>query len=117
MKIYLDENISPKVSTVLRKKGVGAVSAHDSDMLQASDAEQLASAATEGRVMVTRNREDYINLTVQFFDDLKPHEGLIILPHTIPGFEFSKLASLLAKFAKENPKGLESYTIEFLPRK
>ena len=115
MKLYLDEDISPKVSAILRKKGVDAASAHDSDMLQASDAEQLAFAAAEGRVMVTRNRDDYITLTVQFFDDLKPHEGLIIIPHTIPGFEFSKLASLLAKFAKENPKGLESYTIEFLP--
>jgi hypothetical protein len=113
VKFYLDEDISPKVSAILRKKGVDAVSAHDSDMLQASDAEQLAFAAAQGRVMVTRNRDDYITLTVQFFDDLKPHEGLII----IPGFEFSKLASLLTKFAKENPKGLESYTTEFLPRK
>ena len=86
-------------------------------MLQATDEEQLSFAATEERVMVTRNRDDFITLTVQFFDDLKPHKGLIIVPHTIPGFEFSKLASLLAKFSKQYPKGLEPYTIEFLPSK
>jgi hypothetical protein len=67
--------------------------------------------------MVTRNRNDFITLTVQFFEALKPHNGLIIVPHTIPGSEFSKLASLLAKFSKQYPKGLEPCTIEFLSGK
>ena len=118
MKLYLDEDISPRVSVILRKKGVDAVSAHEADMLQASDEEQLTFAAAEGRAMVTRNRDDFITLTVQFFEYLKPHRGLISVPHTIPGSKFSKLALLLAKFSKEEyPNGLEPYTIEFLPSK
>ena len=117
MKLYLDEDISPKVSIILRQKGMDAVSAHETGMLEASDEEQLSFAAAEGRVMVTRNRDDFITLTVQFFDDLKPHRGLIIIPHTIPGSEFSKLATLLVKFSKDYPQDLEPYTIEFLPRK
>ena len=115
--MYLDEDISPKVAEILRKKGLDAVSAHETGMLEASDDEQLAFAASEGRAMVTRNRDDYITLSVQFFEDLKPHKGLIIVPHTIPGSEFSKLATLLIKFSKEHPQGLASYTIEFLPSK
>ena len=117
MKLYLDEDISPKVSVILRKRGVDAVSAHEADMLQASDEEQLTFAAADGRAIVTRNRDDFITLTVQFFEDLKPHKGLIIVPHTIPGSDFSKLASLLMKFSKGHPQGLEPYTIEFLPSK
>ncbi|MGD2014642.1 MAG: DUF5615 family PIN-like protein [Desulfobacterales bacterium] len=117
MKLYLDEDISPKVSVILRQKGMDAVSAHETGMLEASDEEQLSFAAAEGRVMVTRNRDDFIALTVQFFDDLKPHRGLIIIPHTIPGSEFSKLATLLVKISKDYPQDLEPYTIEFLPRK
>ena len=117
MKLYLDEDISPKVSVILRKKGLDAVSAHETGMLEASDEEQLSFAAAEGRVMVTRNRDDFITLTVQFFDDLKPHRGLLIIPYTIPGSEFSKLATLLVKISKEYPQGLEPYTIEFLPRR
>ena len=117
MNLYLDEDISPKVSIILRQKGMDAVSAHETGMLEASDEEQLSFAAAEGRVMVTRNRDDFITLTVQFFDDLKPHRALIIIPHTIPGFEFSKLATLLVKFYKDYPQDLEPYTIEFLPRK
>ena len=115
--MYLDEDISPKVAEILRKKGMDAVSAHETGMLEASDDEQLAFAASEGRAMVTRNRDDYITLSVQFFEDLKPHKGLIIVPHTIPGSEFSKLATLLIKFSKERPEGLASYTIEFLSSK
>jgi predicted nuclease of predicted toxin-antitoxin system len=117
VKLYLDEDISPKVSVILRQKGMDAVSAHETGMLEASDEEQLSFAAAEGRVMVTRNRDDFIALTVQFFDDLKPHRGLIIIPHTIPGSEFSKLATLLVKISKDYPQDLEPYTIEFLPRK
>lgn len=117
MKLYLDEDISPKVSEILRKKGMDAVSAHETGMLEASDDEQLAFAAAEGRATVTRNRDDFITLTVQFFNDLKPHRGLIIVPYTIPGSEFSKLAALLMKYSKDHPQGLESYSIEFLPKK
>ena len=117
MKLYLDEDISPKVAVILRKKGMDALSAHETGMLEASDEEQLAFAAADERAMVTRNRDDFITLTVQFFESLKPHNGLIIVPHTIPGSEFSKLAALLVKFSKQYPKGLEPYTIEFLSSK
>jgi predicted nuclease of predicted toxin-antitoxin system len=117
VKLYLDEDISPKVAVILRKKGMDALSAHETGMLEASDEEQLAFAAADERAMVTRNRDDFITLTVQFFEALKPHKGLIIVPHTIPGYEFSKLASLLAKFSKQYPKGLEPCTIEFLSGK
>ena len=117
MKLYLDEDISPKVSEILRKKRMDAVSAHETGMLEASDDEQLAFAVAQGRAMVTRNRDDFITLTVQFFNDLKPHCGLIIVPHTIPGSGFSKLATLLLKHAKARPQGLEPYTVEFLSNK
>ncbi len=117
MKLYLDEDISPKVAEILKKREVDATSAHETGMLEASDEEQLEFASSEGRAMVTRNRDDFITLTVQFFESLKPHNGLIIVPHTIPGSEFSKLAALLIKFSKDYPHGLETYTIAFLPNK
>ena len=115
MKLYLDEDINPKVSEILRQGGMDAISAHETDMLEASDEEQLSFAAGEGRAMVTRNRDDFITLTVQFFEGMKPHKGLIIVTHTIPGSDFSKLAGLLLKYSKDHPQGLEPYTIEFLP--
>jgi len=116
VKFYLDEDISPKVAQILRKKNIDAISAHEVGMLGASDEDQLTAAAAEGRVLVTRNRDDFIILTVRFFEDLKPHRGLLIVPHTIPGSDFSLLSNLLTTFAKKHPKGLTTYTIEFLSR-
>ena len=117
MKLYLDEDISPKVADILRKSGMDVLSAHETGMLGASDVEQLSYAAAEGRALVTRNRDDFITLTVQFFEALKQHKGLIIVPHTIPGSDFSKLATLLVKYSENHPSGLEPYTIGFLPNK
>jgi len=114
VKFYLDEDISPRVAELLRKKGVNAVSAHEKDMRGASDEEQLQVAVNEKRVMVTRNRNDFIALTVRFFYDLKPHHGLVIVPHSILGSNFNLLANLLSACVKKYPRGLEPYTIEFL---
>jgi len=62
--LYLDEDISPKVSEILRKRGLDVVSAHETVMLEATDDEQLAFAAGERRAMVTRNRALYVNSSI-----------------------------------------------------
>jgi predicted nuclease of predicted toxin-antitoxin system len=116
VKYYLDEDIGPKVAELLRKGGVDAVSAHEKGMCGVSDEEQLEEAAKEERVLVTRNRDDFILLSVRFFEDVKPHHGLIIVPHSIPGSNFSLLARLLSEYAQDHPQGLEPYTIEFVSR-
>jgi predicted nuclease of predicted toxin-antitoxin system len=116
VKLYLDEDISPIVPELLRKKGVKAVSAHERAMTGVTDEEQLLAAVNERRVMVTRNRNDFIALTIRFFQDLKPHSGLIIVPHSIPGSDFNLLAKRLLSCVKKHPKGLEPYTIEFVSR-
>ena len=116
MKFYLDEDISPKVAEQLRKRGVDAVSAHDRQMIGISDEDQLIKAVSEGRVMVTRNRNDFIALTVRFFEDMKPHRGLLIVPHSIPGHDFKLLADRLYDCVRKHPEGLEPYTIEFVSK-
>jgi hypothetical protein len=116
VKHYLDEDISPKVAELLRGMGVDAVSAHEKGMLGVSDEEQLIAAGSEGRVLVTRNRDDFILLTVRFFEDLRSHYGLIIIPHSIPGSNFSLLARILSEHAQKDPEGLDPYTIEFISR-
>ncbi len=117
MKFYLDEDLSPKIAENLRKNGVDALSAHGAGMLEASDRKQLEFAAREKRCLVTRNRDDFIRLTTQFFNDHRPHYGILIVPHTIPGDQFSRMAHLIKIFASNNPSGLESYTIAFLSGK
>ena len=114
MKYYLDEDQSPKIAKILRKNGVDALSCHEVEMVGASDLEQLEFAAREKRCLVTRNRDDFIKLTLQFFHDHRPHYGMLILPYTISGDQFARIARLLKAFASRHPSGLESYSIDFL---
>jgi predicted nuclease of predicted toxin-antitoxin system len=117
VKFHLDEDLSPKIAEILRKSGVDALSAHKVGMCKISDQKQLEFAATEKRCLVTRNRNDFIRLTVRFFNDQRPHCGVLIVPHTLPGDQFSRIASLIKKFSSRHPKGLAPFSIAFLPIK
>ena len=117
MKFYMDEDLSPKIAEILRKGGIDALSAHEVGMCEVSDQRQLEFAAKEKRCLVTRNRDDSIRLTVRFFNDQRPHCGVLIVPYTLPGDQFSRIASLIKKFSSRHPKGLSPYSTVFLPMK
>lgn len=117
MKYYLDEDLSPRIAELLRKRGGDCVSAHEIGMVQETDLDQLIFAAKGKRCLVTKNRDDFIRLTVQFFNDHMPHSGILIIPHTIPGDQFSLIARALFNYAGKHPKGMQPYTIDFLPSK
>ena len=114
MKYYLDEDLSPQIAELLRKRGVDSLSAHEIQMMQATDLEQLTFAAEKKRCFVTKNRDDFVQLTVQFFNDHRAHHGVLIIPHSIPGDQVALIAKALADYAEKHPKGLPSYSIDFL---
>ena len=90
------------------------LSAHDVGMIQVSDQEQLDYAAANARCLVPRDRNDFIALTVHFFNEHRRHFGWVIVPHSFPGDRFNLIAKALAKHASNHPKGMESYEIDFL---
>lgn len=114
MKYYLDEDLSPKIAEILRKAGVDAVSSHEVGMLQASDLEQLEYASSNKRCMVTKNRNDFIKLTVQFFNENRPHFGVLIISNSYPCDKFSLIADGLKKYAIKHKEGIPAYGIDFL---
>lgn len=115
MRYYLDEDLSPKIAEILRKQGIDAISAHEAEMMQASDREQLEYAVSEGRCLITRNRNDFIRLTVQFFNEHRKHYGILIIPHTLPGDKFSLSAKAIIRYDEKHSKEkIEPYTIDFI---
>ncbi len=114
MKYYLDEDLSSKISKIIKKQGIDCISSHKTKMNQTSDFEQLTFAAKEGRCFVTKNRNDFIQLTIRFFNQDLPHHGVLIIPTSIPGDKFSLIAKRLIKYAVKHPAGMQPYTIDFL---
>jgi predicted nuclease of predicted toxin-antitoxin system len=114
VKYYLDEDLSQTIAELVRARGIDAHSVHEVGTEGDSDAEQLDRAAREGRCVVTRNRDDFIHLTVEFFQAQRPHCGVLIVTKRFPGDRFAAIAAALVKYAQRHPHGLPSYTVDFL---
>ena len=56
IRYHLDEHVDPAVAEGLSQRGVDVTTTVGAELVGASDEEQLAFAATEGRVLVTRDR-------------------------------------------------------------
>jgi hypothetical protein len=103
----LDEDVHPAAAPAARKLGLDVVSVHELGRRgkDFSDAAQLRHAASEGRIMVTRNRDDFIRLTREFFRTGEPHPGLLILPHTLPNSRPGRIARALKRWSESLPGG------------
>ena len=114
MKFYLDEDLSPKIADLARARGVDAVSVHEAGATGLSDWEQLEGAAADGRCVVTRNRDDFIRLTVEYYAARRPHRGVLIVTYSLPADQFSRLADALVAYAAERSGDAPEYSVDFI---
>jgi hypothetical protein len=64
--------------------------------------------------MITRNRDDFIQATLDFFTHHEAHCGVLILTRDLPADRFSLVVTKLAQYVRQHPDGLPVYTIDFL---
>ena len=105
MKLYLDENISPRAAKKLREKGFDVISAHQILMQSKSDIEQLEFAINEKRAVVTYDIVDFVELAKDCIARSKAHYGIILVSNkTIPQGNLKKLTLALEKLLREAGK-------------
>ncbi len=113
----LDEDVNPGVASVARGRDVDVRSVHELDRQGLSDRRQLEDAASAGRALVTYNRDDYRELTVEFFQARKPHSGVVIIPHSLRDDRPKRVAAALEQYERARAgEPLEPWSYDFLAR-
>ena len=84
MRFLLDKDLPPEAAEIARNVGLDVVSVHEISRQGYADDEQLRFAAGERRIFLTRNRDDFLLLTIEFYRVGEPHPGLLIVGRNLP---------------------------------
>jgi predicted nuclease of predicted toxin-antitoxin system len=84
IRLYLDEDVSVLVATLLRSRGHEVLTTRDAGRLGAPDPDQLAFAAAQGMAIVTHNRADYDALANKYAAAGCGHAGIVIAVRRSP---------------------------------
>lgn len=106
MKLYLDENLSPRLAVLLQSRGIDAASTHEVGNAGLDDRAQLRYAAREDRVLVTANIVDFVALAEEAVAANAAHAGILLIPATFRLDEFGVLADAIERVARRYPAGI-----------
>lgn len=85
--------------------------------LPQDDPVHLWSAAEDGRIMVTYNRDDFLAATRDAFASSSPHSGLLILTHRLPR-DPTRIIHALARWVEARKAvgawPMQAYEVDFL---
>lgn len=105
MKAILDEMIPPAVAEQLRQRGHDVIAvAERPDLRSLPDRDVFGVAQTEGRVVVTRDRADYLRLEREQRAAGQTHAGLVLVSSRFGPAAIGPLVKALHEFlAGEEP--------------
>ncbi len=118
-RLLLDADISPEVARVARALGVDAISVCDCGRSELRDEEHLRLAAADGRIFVTRNRNDFLRWTAEFARMGEAHCGVLIASRSIAAIRPEPLAYALLRWTERmmlrcEGQPLPSYFLDFI---
>jgi predicted nuclease of predicted toxin-antitoxin system len=114
VRFLLDEDLKPLVAEIGRGLGLDVISVHEIDRRGFADEEQLRFAAGEGRIFVTRNRDDFLRLTESFYWAEEPFPGLLIVPYTLPNHYPERIGHALKRWADRFGDPDLHFVVDFL---
>jgi hypothetical protein len=99
--LYLDEDVSVLIATLVRSRGLAAQTAGEAGQLGESDAAQLTSAAARQLAILTHNRGDFERPAAEYRNEGKVHAGIIIARRRPPYDVAKRLVVLLDHVSAE----------------
>lgn len=106
MKVYLDENLSPRIAEGLQARGIDATSAHEVGNTSLDDRSQLGHAAREGRAIVSANIVDFMMLAQEAVAANAHHAGIVVVPSAFQLYERGALVDAIEVLAQRYPAGI-----------
>jgi hypothetical protein len=73
---------------------------HEIGRTGCTDEDQLRFAASERRVFVTRNRDDFIALTKRAYLTNEPHHGVLLVPRRVSNTDPAGIAEAVRRWAQ-----------------
>ena len=118
-RLYHDEDaLEARLVQAVRRAGFDCLTVNEARLRGRSDAEQLAFATSEGRVLFTRNTADYRRLDNQWRQAGRQHAGIIVLTdqRTPIGVQVSALLAMATKFQPTDMLGRLEFLLNHAPR-
>src|SRR3954470_15970126 len=100
MGFLLDEDVNPAVAEIARGLGLDVLSVHEIGRRGYQDEDQLRFSTSEQRTFITRNRDDFLQLNLSFFQTGEPHAGILIVPRSLPNHLPERIAHALKRWQK-----------------
>jgi Domain of unknown function (DUF5615) len=98
VKLLLDEMIPSAVAVQLRRRGYDVVAVSERpDLRSLPDAQVFAAAQAEGRVVVTRDRVDYLGIDRAQREAGLTHAGLVLVSSRFPEPAVGRLVNALTE--------------------
>jgi predicted nuclease of predicted toxin-antitoxin system len=115
MRFLVDEDLAIDVARIGRDFGLDILAVQEVDRRGWTDEQQLEQAAVDGRCIVTANRDDFADLTVQFFFEGRPHTGVLVVPESLRRQGAAQMAQTLVAFDRERGDFPFEYVWDYLP--
>ena len=96
IQLYLDEDAQrTSLARALRARQINVLTANEANQIGISDAEQLAFAIAQNRVIFTFNRGDFARLHTDYMRNGRFHTGIIVSDQLEIGIVVRRLLKLL----------------------
>lgn len=105
MRLLLDANLSPRgIAAPLRTAGHDVLElAEDAAFEGLADPAVLELAASQNRVLITRNSRDFAPLAREWAEAQRPHAGMILI-WTLDHSQFAKIVAGIQRCLGQLPK-------------